>query len=146
VWTEAIQRGQKWRQLIHEGMSQLAPQSRDLTLKAVDERRSLLSGLDLTFNNPPPKYDFSRDVVTFSGQALGNPVQCAISREALDHHFGADGLDQKARIEKFFENRSTIERMARTKYLSWPIEAPGQVLIRTIEVPRLLKEPAKATS
>jgi hypothetical protein len=145
AWTEAIQRGQTWRQLVHEGMTQLASQSRDLTLKAVDERRSTLPGIDLTFDNPPPNYDFNRDVVIFSGQALGSPVQCAINREALDDHFGADGLDQKGKVGKFLENRSIIERMARIKYLSWPVEEPGQVLIRTIEVPKLTK-PSKETS
>lgn len=36
--------------------------------------------------------------------------------------------------------------MARTKYLSWPIEEPEKVLIRTEEVPKLLKESEKSTS
>lgn len=146
AWAEAIQRGPTWRQLILQGMSQLGSQSRDSVLKAIGERRSLLPELDLAFNNPPPNYDFSRDIVTFSGQAFGQPVQCAISREALDDHFGADGLDQKGKVEKFLEKRSTVEDMARTKYLSWPIEEPEQVLIRTKEVPKLLKESEKSTS
>jgi hypothetical protein len=139
AWIEANQRCQTWRQLIREGMSQVAPQARDLTLKVVGERRSLLSDLDLTFNNPRPNYDFSRGVITFLGQALSYPVQCEISREALDDHFGTDGLDQNGRVEKFLENRSTIEDMARTKYLSWPVEEPERVLIRTEDVTKLRK-------
>jgi len=146
AWTEAIQRGHKWRQLILEGLTQVGAQSRDLMLKVADERRSMLPGIDLTFTNPPPHYDFSRDVVTFVGQALQNPVHCEISREALDDYFGADGHDRKGRIEKFLENRSKIEGIARTKYLFWPIEEPGRILIRTGEVQKLLKERDKATS
>jgi hypothetical protein len=143
AWKEAIERGPTWRQLILEGMTLIKPASRDRALKVVDARRSLLPGIDLGFDNPPPRYDFSRDVVTFSGLALGSPVQCAISREALDDHFGTDGLDQNGRVERFLENRSIIEAMARIKYLFWPIEEPEHVLIRTDEIPKLLKEHAR---
>jgi hypothetical protein len=90
----------------------------------------VVHGLDLTFNNPLLVYDFDRDVVTFSGKSLGTEVQCAISREALDDHFGTDRSGQKGRIEKVRENRSVIEQMARTKFLSWPVEEPEAVLIK----------------
>jgi hypothetical protein len=139
AWQEAHERGQTWRQLLFEGMSQLASRSRDVTLKVVDSPRALLPGLDLAFNNPPARYDSGRDIVAFAGEALGSSVSCAISREALDDHFGADDLDKDGRVETFLKNRSTIERMARTKYLSWPVEEPGTVLIKTADVPKLLK-------
>jgi hypothetical protein len=103
----------------------------------IDSPRSAIAGIDLTFNNPPAHYDFSRDVVTFAGQALGSSVKCEISRGALDDHFGTDRLDQKGRVEAFLKNRSTIELMARTKYLSWPVEEPGTILIKTMDVPKL---------
>ena len=140
AWTEAIERGPSWRQLVFEGITMVAADSRDTTLKVVDVRRSMLPGIELTFRNPPPRWDFDRHVMTFSGEALGNPVHCEISRETLVDHFGAHGLDQRGRIEKFIEYRSTIEGMARVKYLFWPIEDPGRVLIRTEEVPKLLKQ------
>jgi len=97
----------------------------------------MLPGLDLTFNDPPARYDFSRDVVIFVGHGLGSPVECAISRATLDDHFGAHGLGTGGRVRKFLENRSTIERMARAKYLSWPIEEAGTLLIKTEDVPQL---------
>jgi hypothetical protein len=117
--------------------------ARDIMLKAVDSRRDAIPGLDLTFSNPPPHYDSSRDVATFIGEALGSPVKCAISREALDDHFGANHLDNKGRVGKFLENRSVIEGLARKKYLSWPIEEADAVLIKTEDVSKL--NPAKAT-
>jgi hypothetical protein len=75
-------------------------------------------------------------VVAFAGQALGQTVACAISREALDDYFGTDGLDKDGRIEAFLKNRSKIEEMARIKYLKWPIEEPDNILIKTSDIPR----------
>jgi hypothetical protein len=146
AWQEAYERGPSWRELLNQGLAAVSGTGRDWLLKAIDGRRSAIADIDLTFNNPPPRYDFSRDVVTFVGQALGSSVSCEISREALDDHFGTDGLDQKGRVEAFLKNRSKIELMARTKYLSWPIEVAGTVLIKTMDVPMLLQEIIAARS
>jgi hypothetical protein len=138
AWNEAYNRGKTWRQLLLEGLGQLTPRARDSVLKVLDQPPEFVPGVDLTFNNPPARYDFSRDVVAFAGDSLGGLIQCAISRETLDDHFGADGLTKEGRLEKFLENRSTIERLARTKYLSRPVEVPGEVLIKTADVSELL--------
>jgi hypothetical protein len=140
AWQEAYQRGSTWRKLLGEGLSMLTPSGRDLTLKVANEgrsRNSVLPSLELTFSNSPAHYDFRRDVVTFSGRTLGGVIECAISREALDDHFGADDFGQAGRLEKFLKNRSAIETMAREKYLFWPIEEPGAVLIKTTDVQKL---------
>jgi hypothetical protein len=139
VWEEAYGRGPKWRKLLLSGMSQLNPRPRDLTLRILDRSRDTLPGIDLTFNNPPARYDGDRDVVTFTGEALGNSVKCAVSREVLDDHFGADNLDKEGRMEAFRKNRSNIERLLRTKYLLWPVEEPEFVLLKTMDVPKLLQ-------
>jgi hypothetical protein len=140
AWEEAYNRGQTWRHLLVEAVSQLPPKSRDLLLKAIGGRRATIPGLELTFNNAPAHYDFKRDVVTFAGEVRGSPVTCAISREALDDHFGANGLGPEGRVQKFVDNRSTIEGMARIKFLSWPIEDLDTVLIKTADAPKLLNE------
>jgi len=148
VWKEAYQRGKTWRQLLGEGLSQLPAASRDLALKVVDERRNITIGLNLVFNNPAPKYDQSRDIVTFVGEALGASVSCAIGREALDDHFGTAGTSGRTseeRLETFRKNRSAIEGMARQKYLFWPVEEVEAVLIKTGDVPKLLKEGTTAS-
>lgn len=137
AWHEAYGRGPIWRRLLAEGLGQLDASVRDITLKITDGRRNLIPRLDLTFNNAPARYDFSRDIVAFSGSGSGGPVFCAISRAALDDHFGADGLDQNGRIEAFLKNRTKIELMARAKYLTWPIEEPNAVLIKTGDVEQL---------
>jgi len=140
VWKEAYQSGKKWRQLLGEGLSQLPAAIRDQVLKVVDEHRDKTTGLDLTFNNPAPKYDFSRDIVTFVGEALGSQVNCAISREALDDNFGnagTSGHTKEERLETFHKNRSAIESLARHKYLFWPVEEIEAVLIKTHDVPKL---------
>jgi len=137
---EAYERGPKWRQLVLEGLGLLEACARDVALDNIGAPRSILPGIDLFFDNPPARYDFSRDIVTFVGKALGSPVNCAISREAMDDHFGSDGLGQEARLEAFLNNRSRIEAIARTKYLSASVEEPGSVLIKTSDIKRFSRE------
>jgi hypothetical protein len=139
VWEEAHERGPKWRKLLLGGMSQLDSRPRDLTLKVLGRPRAILPGLDLAFNNPPARYDSVRDVVSFIGEALGDSVGCSVSREALEDHFGADNLDKDGRLEAFRKNRSKIEGLMRAKYLSWPVEEPDSVLLKTMEVEKLLQ-------
>jgi hypothetical protein len=140
AWHEAFGRGRKWQQLIGEGLGLINPSVRDSTLKIVGAPRSIIPRLDLKFSAPHVRYDLNRDIVAFSGEAGGGPVHCAISGEALEDHFGADGVDQDGRLKIFRANRSMFEKMARTKYLSWPVEDIGSVLIRTDDVPDLHRE------
>ncbi|EJN12989.1 hypothetical protein PMI42_03604 [Bradyrhizobium sp. YR681] len=134
AWDEARERGPTWRQLLEEALSEIGSVTRDLTLRTVGAVRSLLPGIDLEFDSAPPRYDVSRDVVAFAGRALGRQVACAISREALDDHFGADGLDKEGRVQAFLRSRSKIEQMARAKYLNGTIEEPDAVLVKTSDV------------
>jgi hypothetical protein len=140
VWNEASERGGRWRQLVKEGLSRLAIQTRDLTLKTIDLRRNELPGVTLVFRDEPVRHDFGRDVVTFTGADGGNRIECAVSRATLDDHFGTDGSDSRGRVEASRKHRTEIEGMARVKYLTWPIEEPASVLIKTADVPRLRKE------
>jgi hypothetical protein len=138
AWAEVSNRGRTWSQLLVEGLSQVTPHTRDAVLKTVGTTRGIIPGLDLTFNNPAPRYDFERDVVTFVGESFGHRVRCAISREALDDNFGATtGLSNEQRLEKYRKNRSAIERMAREKYLNWQVEELDAVLIKTMDVAKL---------
>lgn len=137
VWEEANARGPTWRKLLLQGMSHLGPRVRDLTLKTIGRTREILPGMDLTFNNPPARYDSRRDIVSFNGTALGKSVDCAVSREALDDHFGADHSDNEGRLQRFLENRSAIEKLLRTKYLSQTVDEPEAVLLTTADVEEL---------
>jgi hypothetical protein len=139
VWEEAYERGPHWRKFLLEGMRNLAPRARDLTLRVVGRSRDVLPGIDLTFDRSTARYDSSRDTVTFVGATYGSPVRCAISREALDDHFGTDGLDNAGRVQTFQRNRSKFESMVRRKYLSWPVEEPQYLLVKTMDVKRLSK-------
>lgn len=143
AWAEAYNRGKAWQRLIGEGLTLIRPEIRDTMLKTADATRSIVPGLDLEFANAAARYDFERDVVAFLGHAIGKPVRCAISREALDDHFGTDDLSPKHRLERFREHRSEIERMLKTKYLTWPVEEAGAVLLKTDDVTKLRKSSAK---
>jgi hypothetical protein len=143
TWEEAYGRGAKWGQLMLASLGMIDPIVRDETLITAGLPRSALPGLTLRFDAVPPRYDWERDIATFTGVAGGHAVRCAISREALDDHFGADGLDQKGRLEQFRKNRDIIEEMARIKYLEWPVEEPGSVLLKTLDVDKLKKHVRK---
>jgi hypothetical protein len=144
AWEEAYARGPTWQKLLIEGLGQIPASTRDKVLRTIERPRNIIPGADLKFSDPVPRYDFERDVVTFIGEVGRSSVRCAISREALDDNFGATtGLSNERRLDKFRKNRSLIERMAREKYLNWPIEEPETVLIKTMEVPKLLGELAE---
>ncbi|MGC2621258.1 MAG: DUF1488 family protein [Acidobacteriaceae bacterium] len=88
---------------------------------------------ELIFPTPEERYDASRDAVVFSGQDRTQRIRCAISREALDDHFGGD---QKNKLDVFRKHIQAIEEIARRKYLSGHVEPDGTVLIRTADIPR----------
>jgi hypothetical protein len=137
AWGEAYRKGRTWRQLLGEGLGMIRQEVRDATLKVVGAQRSIVPGLDLAFTASPSRYDLDRDTVTFFGESAGAQIRCAVSREALDDHFGADGLGKEGRMQKFRENRAAIEQMIRVKYIFWPVEEAGSVLLRTDDVPKL---------
>jgi len=137
AWNEAFERGEKWRQALAEGMTEIDASVRDLTLKVANRTRAILPHIDLTFDDRPPASDFIRGVV-FHGEALNESVECWISREALDDNFEPHHSDNEGHLKKFREHRTAIEAMARKKYLSWPIEEPNVVLIKSADVPKLL--------
>lgn len=138
AWKEAFERGPKWRKLLGEGLSLVPAGVRDSTLKAVGATRSVVDRLDLTFAASAARYDVDRDIVTFRGEAGGESIRCAVSREALDDHFRLRQETNERRLDLFRENRSLFEQMLRTKYLDWPIEQLDEVLIRSEDLERLL--------
>lgn len=143
AWREAFDRGKKWRQLMGEGLGLLSPDIRDITLRTVGQYRSVIPGLDLTFNAPAGRYDSDRDVMEFAGEAAGQTIRCAISREALEDHFGADDADNAGRLKLFREHRTAIEKLAKHKYLNFPIEKPDQLLITSANVDELRARPSR---
>jgi hypothetical protein len=44
-----------------------------------------------------------------SGEALGNPVVCDVSRETLADYFDANNLDKTGRLEAFAGSRKMLE-------------------------------------
>lgn len=137
IWNEAFETGPKWRKPLAEAMTKIDATIRDITLKVANRTRSILPGIDLVFHNEPPRHDFTRDAVTFSGKSFGDTVRCEISHEALADHFGATSINQAVNIEAFQKNRSAIEQLARTKYLSFPVEEPSRIFIKTMDIPKL---------
>lgn len=84
---------------------------------------------DLTFPDKEARYNFDRAVVVFWAEDGRRRVRCAVSREALDDHFGGDKTRNKEEV--FQEHRQRIEQEARRKYLAGDTEPDGSILIRT---------------
>lgn len=84
---------------------------------------------NLSFPEKEVRYNIDRAVVVFWAQDGKKRVRCAISREALDDHFGGD--DKPNKEEAFQEHREAIEQEARRKFLAGDTEADGSILIRT---------------
>ena len=139
AWEEAYNRGPHWRRSLLAGMAKLEPRARDVTLKATGLCREIVPGIDLTFDNPPLRYDSTRDIVHFSGNALHRTVRCAVSRETLEDHFGANNATSDGRVEAVRRNRSAIERLLRVKYLSRPVEEAETALLKTSDFEDLSK-------
>jgi hypothetical protein len=137
VWEEAYGRGKTWRASLLLGMSRLTPATRDLLLQILGRARELIPEMNLTFRNPPVRYDSRRDVVQFVGDALGSTVECEVSRETLADHFGADGHDKASLIEAYRKNQSEIEQLLRRKYLTMPVEGSDAVILATMDVEKL---------
>ncbi len=67
----------------------------------------------ITFPSEPPQYRGWNLTVGFVAQLDGQAVDCAVSAEALEDHFGAPSSCETDLLAAFSLNRSTIERVAR---------------------------------
>ena len=140
AWDDAYGRGEKWRSSMLEGASRLTAESRDGLLKILKWSRAKIPGLELTFSNPRPRYDFDRKSVVFTGKDFGGEMRCIISGETLRDHFNVQGSNPRDYVARYDDHRSLFEDLARAKYRTWPIEEAGVVLLGTAEIPRLLHE------
>ncbi|CAG9241026.1 MULTISPECIES: DUF1488 domain-containing protein [Burkholderia] len=69
--------------------------------------------MQIAFPPEPPEYCARDLVVAFSALVDGRCVQCAITAEALEDHFGAPSLLERDLLHAFEAHRSAIEAMAR---------------------------------
>jgi fido (protein-threonine AMPylation protein) len=87
---------------------------------------------DVTFPEPKESFVFERDIVLFYGRDGEAWVRCAVTREALDDHFQADGKDK---LEVFRANRQPIEQEVLRKYIAGDTEVDGSILIHSDDLP-----------
>jgi hypothetical protein len=144
VWHEAESRAGKWPSLMMAGLAEIDPTVRDRTLAAVGRTRSAVPGLDLTFEQGPPRDDLEREAVALWANAGEQRIRCLVSREVLEDHYGADGLGREGRVQRVRDNRRELEALLREKYLRDPIEGSGLIVLRTLDVERLRGEIAVA--
>jgi hypothetical protein len=73
-------------------------------------------------------WDAGRGVAVFPADADDKQIRCAISREALEEHFGPD--DKIEALEVFRNHRGRIQRLAERLIRRRRLEPDGSVLIR----------------
>lgn len=88
-------------------------------LGMIDERT-------LVFGDAPAQD--AGEAVRFTGADGNRAILCAISREALEDHFGGD---HTSLLKAFTANRERIEHEARRKYLAGRLEQSGSVMLTT---------------
>lgn len=113
---------------------------------AILDALGMIEHSPIEFPEKIERYDSSRDVVLFAARTREGEVDCAISGEALDDHFGAKGASQRARLAVFREHRPTIEKAARQKFLARRIERDGSILIRSIDTVPVQPPPSGISS
>ena len=137
VWNEAEGRSGKWSNYMLTGLADIEATVRDRTLAAIGKTRAAIPNLDLTFEASPARDDFERDAVVFWANADKQRIRCIVSRAVLEDHYDADGQDKRGRLIKFQDNRREIEALIRTKYLHDPVEEPGTIILKTLDIDRL---------
>jgi hypothetical protein len=137
AWDDCWARGPKWRTLLTDGLARIDPSVRDDVLRVAGQMRSVVAGTKLTIGPGRLRHDFDSDTVYFLAEDGGRVIRCAISRAALDDHFKPEGEESDDRLRIVRENRGVIEQMVEAKYLHFPVEQAGAVLIATRDVPAL---------
>lgn len=66
--------------------------------------------MKIHFHDECPDYCARDFIVAFPAQVDGTRVQCAISAEALEDHFGAASVREEDLVTAFESNRRRIER------------------------------------
>ena len=69
--------------------------------------------MDIQFPAGQPAYSGDTLTVTFTALVDGRAVECAISAEALEDHFGAPCARERELLTAFEQNRPSIEDAAR---------------------------------
>lgn len=70
------------------------------------------TSMNIIFSDRLPHYDANRLTLTFPATAGELQVECAITAEALEDHFGAASLREADLREAFLAHRDAIERAA----------------------------------
>ena len=68
--------------------------------------------MQIAFPQEPAEYCGRDLVLVFAALVEGERVQCAITAEALQDHFGARSLREEDVVQAFELNRHTIEKAA----------------------------------
>jgi uncharacterized protein DUF1488 len=64
--------------------------------------------MNITFSDDPPDFDGSNLMLRFIANVDGEPVECAVTAEALEDHFGASSPQEDELLRAFERGRARI--------------------------------------
>ncbi|MFP6562766.1 DUF1488 domain-containing protein [Paraburkholderia sp. B3] len=70
--------------------------------------------MDISFPRTVPAYDSECYTLVFPAEVDGERIQCGITAEALEDHFGASSIGEADLVEAFCTHRRAIEETAAT--------------------------------
>ncbi|HSD34586.1 MAG TPA: GSU2403 family nucleotidyltransferase fold protein [Alphaproteobacteria bacterium] len=114
----------KRKDVFRAALARLPLGTRETALRTLGWPRNMVPGAHLAFSPSPPRWDSARQVLVFSANEGGVPIECAISREALEDHFPKGRQPVSRDFDPSQVARDRIERLAKIKYLDHPIP-PG---------------------
>jgi hypothetical protein len=88
--------------------------------------------MDIHFPERPPVYSATNLTVVFPALVDGHRVECAISVEALEDHFGVESTNEVGWLRAFDRGRACIEQAAR---FLLEVSAGAPVLLRSGHFP-----------
>lgn len=70
--------------------------------------------MKIAFPPATPRYDSASFTLMFPAEVDGDLVECGITAEALEDHFGAPSIGETDLVNAFCAHRSAIEAIAAT--------------------------------
>lgn len=70
--------------------------------------------MKVSFPRTAPEFDSESFILKFPAEVKGERIECAITAEALEDHFGARSISETDLVDAFAAHRGAIEEAAAT--------------------------------
>jgi hypothetical protein len=86
---------------------------------------------EIEFPDSEPLYIFDRDCLAFGCVVDGKPVECLVTAEFLQAHFGPSDITEEAMRHSFRTHREEIEAIARAHIVNGWVDEDSRIFLTT---------------